>query len=107
MDQLERRRNGKQTSVSADELGSPDQILQTISSVQKQQGDILEKLHNERLSIEQELSSTGERIFFLDFCLLFSCSCFTTDFFILIDISLILYIWLCPLYDIRLALLSI
>lgn len=42
--------------TAGEDLGSPDEIMQTILSVQQQQKQVLERLHNEQLSAEQELS---------------------------------------------------
>ena len=42
--------------TAGEDLGSPDEIMQTILSVQQQQTQVLERLHNEQLSTEQELS---------------------------------------------------
>ncbi|XP_067933173.1 coiled-coil domain-containing protein 148-like [Watersipora subatra] len=42
--------------TAGDNLGKPDDIMETIISVQKQQDDVLERLRNEQVSFEQELS---------------------------------------------------
>lgn len=39
------------------DLGSPDEIMQTIISVKQQQEDILTKLENDAASLEQELDT--------------------------------------------------
>jgi len=41
---------------AGEDLGSPDEIMETILSVQGQQKQVLERLHNEQLSCEQDLS---------------------------------------------------
>ena len=38
------------------DLGNPDEVMQTLLSVQQQQEQVMAKLENERISLEQELS---------------------------------------------------
>lgn len=42
--------------TAGDNLGSPDDIMETILSVQKQQEQVLQRLYNEQISCELELS---------------------------------------------------
>jgi len=55
---------------AGEDLGSPDEIMETILSVQGQQKKVLERLHNEQLSCEQDLSK-GKLVFIPMFYLTF------------------------------------
>lgn len=52
--QISAQRKSK-PDTAGDDLGSPDEIMQTILSVQDQQRQVLERLRNEQISLEQEL----------------------------------------------------